>query len=53
MNSPLPGDETESIGELEGKKGLCAGTLITLLASEAASLLNTSASQAAEAVITI
>jgi len=37
----LPGDETETIGELLGRNGLCAGTLITLRASEEAAALFT------------
>ncbi len=49
----LPGDDTDTIGELFGRNGLCAGTLITLRASEeAAALFTASAWQASEAVIT-
>ena len=49
MNN-LPEVDTDTIGELLVMNGLCAGTLMTLLASEAAALFTVST---AEAVITV
>jgi hypothetical protein len=37
----VPGDDTDTIGELFDRKGLCAGTFITLRASEEAAALFT------------